>query len=514
MTGSKIINGTPVDAPTTNAALLARQADDTATGVLTLNNTLDVNSGNQIDNIQNEHNSIASFVGKATNLGPAAMPTWTTDESFTPNEPVFNRADALSSKFPNATGHNHDPGIPGSGGAVTASSIFTVVLHGYIIRGVDITGAAGGSTDVSTDFAAAQPSTSTGQKGVVVNAPYNKIILRQATGIDAGDQFVDTLGNQVYGRLTNTGGVGGTWTLTYYVDISGTETPYSFPSPVNVAYYYQQLFNPITDAPVYSEFAVIPSENATEDILDASPTQSGKVNTLAQDFGGLKGFVRGIRYFEYADSTTTGSGATVPLGANGWIQLTNASLASIAMVGTPSSGELRVLSNDTGSTVNILNNSGATASLRILTGTGADMSLKQDAAIVIAYDSLSLRWKIVGGGGGGSGSTTVIGTRGTPIVIDPAVGFSSAVISIAVTDQTIFVESLNPGVDNISASPEIAAHTIIGARLLIIGRSNTNVVGLLNASGDTELNGDCDFYSGQQLSLIWDGTAWTETSRS
>lgn len=511
MAGSKIINGTPVDAPTTNTALLGRQADDFFTGTISAQSGASANGG-FIDSLQQEHNSAASFMGKAANSPFNDLPVYANNSGMTTNVGLFDRLDEISAFFDPVTGHNHN-GTPGSGGAVQALYVASVVLHGYIIRGVDITGATGGSSNVSSQFSTTVPSSTPTAKGAVVNFPYNKIVLRQATGVDTGDQFVDGSGNEVYGRLTNSGGVGGTWTITYYVDLSGVETPYSFPGSVDVAFYYQQLFNPITDAPVYSEYAIIPSENLTEDVLDANLTQSGKVNLIAQSFAGLKTFRDGIAYTEYADSSPTGAGATVALGASKWVQLTNSSLLSVAMVGSPSSGELRILTNNTTNTITILNNSGGTASQRILTGTNADMQLKQDATIFLAYDALTSRWRIIGGSGG-SGSTVVIGSRGTPIVIDPAVGFSSAVISTVITDQTIFVESLNPGIDNISASPEIAPHTVIGARLLIIGRSNTDVVGLLNVSGDTELNGDCDFYSGQQLGLIWDGTAWTESYRS
>jgi len=108
---------------------------------------------------------------------------------------------------------------------------------------------------------------------VVVNTPENKTILRQATGASENDVFLDGSGNVVYGRITNSGSV---WTLSFYVDLSGTETPYSF-TAANIRWYYQELFNPMVNPPVYSEFAVIPSDNVTQDVIDATTTNKGKV---------------------------------------------------------------------------------------------------------------------------------------------------------------------------------------------------------------------------------------------
>lgn len=410
MAGNKIINGTPVDAVTTNTALLGRQADDTATGIITFANT-SAGSGATVDNIQGQVNSLNYFTGTPANYGPAPVPVpaWTTNESFSSTDNLFDRTNSLSDKFPVATGHAHD-GTPGGGAPVVATSISGVTLLGRVVRGVDITGVIGGSTDVSVQFASSNASTNTTTQGVVVNAPYNKVVLRQATGPNTGDEFVDGSGNEVYARITNVGGLGGTWTLTYYVDIAGTETPYSFGSSVDVAFYYQQLINPIASPYVYSEFAYIPSENATEDVIDATPTQPGKVSITAQAFGGLKTFNNGIAYVEYADSTTTGTNASVPLGSYKWVQLTNASLSSVASIQSPASGEIRIITNLTGNSISIADDSGSPANLGITTGTGSSLTIQNTGTVIVAYDSLSFRWRVIGGSGGGS----VVGWQEVP----------------------------------------------------------------------------------------------------
>lgn len=121
------------------------------------------------------------------------------------------------------------------------------------------------------------------------------MIIRQASGINAGDKYIDGLGNEVYARITESAGV---WTLSFFVDLSGVETSYNFSSASDVAWYFQELFNPINDAPVYSDLFFTPSENTVADIPDASETQKGKVylsNSTASSVGSASTIGTGTR---------------------------------------------------------------------------------------------------------------------------------------------------------------------------------------------------------------------------
>ncbi|MBL0233245.1 MAG: hypothetical protein IPQ08_06230 [Chitinophagaceae bacterium] len=278
--------GSPVSAANTNQAFLDANGDDTGVGVYTLNNTLTA-TGPQIDNIQREHNSIASFTGKATNSVKNDLPSWTNNQVGASTDPLKLRSDLLTARFDGTTGHAHT-GATGEGPQVTAPNIASVRLHGYFLRGTDLIAVTGTSTDVSTPLIGKIPSSSQTVKGVVVVAPDNKVILQQATGVNQGAEIKDGSGNIVYGRVTESVGV---WTLSYFVLLSGVETAYNFVVATDVAWFYQELFNPITDAPVYSELATIPSDNITADIVDASATQRGAVNTADQAFGGIKRFL-------------------------------------------------------------------------------------------------------------------------------------------------------------------------------------------------------------------------------
>jgi len=270
-----ILDGQPVSAAVTNPAFLDANADDTALGKITLNNISDpVVSGPSIINIQREFNALSSYTGKPTNVAINTTPTWINNDVGGATDTLFERADALTAKFNFLSGHMHTGGA-GDAPLLTGASIGPRPYRGYFIGGIDLTGASGGSTDVSTELTGKTPSTNDVTLGVVVNTPYNRVILRQASGPDENDPFTDGSGNEVYGRVTESVGV---WTLTYYVDLAGVETAYSFGSPVDIRWYYQEIFDPLAvGTPVYDQYAFIPSENATADVIDATSAIAGKV---------------------------------------------------------------------------------------------------------------------------------------------------------------------------------------------------------------------------------------------
>ena len=308
-----VASGSPVSASNTNTQLLDATADDTALGKISFANT-DAVSGISVTNIQENVNSINSYTGRPANSLKTVTPSWTNNDVGTASDTLRDRSDNLTAEFNSTTGHKHT-GAAGDAPPVGAYYIENVALHGFVVRGIDLVGVTGGSTDVSGQFAGFTPSNGPTIKGVVVNAPYNKIIIRN----NVGDKVVNGSGDEIYARFTESSGV---WTLTYYYDAAGTETAYSFGSATDLQFYFQQLFNPIVDAPVYSEYAITPSDNTTSDVVDATEIQAGKVllsNVVAQSVGStnVKGIstrvskedhahegVHGI--FKTADSTRVG----------------------------------------------------------------------------------------------------------------------------------------------------------------------------------------------------------------
>lgn len=436
-----VVDGTPVDAATTNPAFIDANGDDTALGKISFNDQA-VNaptvSGPAMVNIQREKNAIESWLGKSPGTVYNDVPTFTESEGFTTPQNFLARLNALSRKFAKLVasgGHTHD-GSDGNGAPVQAASIDGVRLRGFFLQAGLISGASGLSTDVSAQFAGKSASIGDTVEGVVVTAPNNKVILRQGSGVNYGDEFVDAFGNLVYGRLTFLAGV---WTLTYYVDLSGVETAYSFASPVSIILYYQELFNPIFNSPVYSEIAIVPSDNATSDVIDATATLRGLMNATTQTLGGAKTWM-GAQLFNAAvtfaanvsvqlriffsnviDSTTTGSLATLPAPTTTAIKLTNASLVSIQEISGGADGRLLIAVNLTGTDLTVKNETG-TVGNQIRTGTGSDFTFKNKATIILYYDSTSGYWYMVSGGS--SFSLAAIGAvpNANGASYDPATG--------------------------------------------------------------------------------------------
>lgn len=114
------------------------------------------------------------------------------------------------------------------------------------------------------------------------------------------------------------------------------------------------------------------------------------------------------------DSTTTGTAAALPAATKGILRLTDASLVSISTITGQAAGQYFVLINRTGNSITINDNDVANG---IRTGTGAAMTVANNASVVIAYDSTSARSQVIGGSGssittpvsianGGTGQTT------------------------------------------------------------------------------------------------------------
>ena len=267
-----ILNGQPVDEEFTNPAFLDRRLDDTAIGKYTLSNT-DPISGSSVTNLQREHNSAASFMGKSLNSVYNDLPAWTNTQVGLSTDNLKARAEALTYKFDSVGGHKHT-GVQGDAPRINSSDLANVPLRGFDNQGTLLTGITGSSTNVSSVLTGKIPGGSNAALGVVTDPPYNKVVLRQGSGTDQGDAFKDANGNLVYGRLTYAATV---WTLSFYVLIGGTETAYSFATSVDIDWYYQEIFNPMLACPTYSQSAFIPSDNATADVQTATQSLQGKV---------------------------------------------------------------------------------------------------------------------------------------------------------------------------------------------------------------------------------------------
>lgn len=279
-----IVDGQAVDAANSNQAWLDAQSDDVAQGKIGFENT-DVVSGKWIANTQRLQNNVADTIG-LDNSGNYTAEADATGKTYGAPSSTINDGDShklaltkLAQKFDPSTGHAHT-GAAGDAPQVEAADLSSVPLKGYFQQGLDLTAITGGSTDVSTEMTGKTPSAGSTSEGVVVTTTYNRVVLRNING----DSFEDGSGYEVYGRLTESAGV---WTLTYYSAPAAVETPYSFVSPEDIIWYYQELFNPMVNPPVYSELAIIPSDNPTQDVIVATTSEKGKTQLASSAPGAI-----------------------------------------------------------------------------------------------------------------------------------------------------------------------------------------------------------------------------------
>jgi hypothetical protein len=146
------------------------------------------------------------------------------------------------------------------------------------------------------------------------------------------------------------------------------------------------------------------------------------VNGSARVYGALK-------ISEIVDPSTTGANQILPSQGKSFIKVTNASLTSIDTIDAPSEGHTLVLTNGTGSPIQINNETGAVAANRVLTGTNGTITIKDAASISLIYDSNASRWRVVGGTGSGTGLTkatmhdpvSAVLVTGIPVTVDGVV---------------------------------------------------------------------------------------------
>jgi len=102
----------------------------------------------------------------------------------------------------------------------------------------------------------------------------------------------------------------------------------------------------------------------------------------------------------------------------------------------------------------------------------------------------------------------VVSTRAAPsnITAGGGIPFTSSTLQ-----NLIFVKG-SGGPVTVTANPRIAAGTVIGQKLDVIFRDNTDTVTLQDGNG-LDLNGTMVGDANSALSLVWDGTFWTELSR-
>ena len=92
---SGITNGQAVNAATSNAAWLAKNGNDTTTGIITLAKADVATSGSTVSNVQRYLNSLASSIGIATSSAYNYTITWASDAIGTANQTIQHRIESI-----------------------------------------------------------------------------------------------------------------------------------------------------------------------------------------------------------------------------------------------------------------------------------------------------------------------------------------------------------------------------------------------------------------------------------
>lgn len=203
-------------------------------------------------------------------------------------------------------------------------------------------------------------------------------------------------------------------------------------------------------------------------------------------------------------NASSGTLSDVSTANTSYIRFTAAS--TINSFANPFDGKHLVIINATGGALSIVNDSGGTAANRILTGTGANVSLIANTNAHLIYDATSSRWRIIGiveaSGGGGSTAYVTYATEdisdgGTISLVTSGVGFQYRRIqgasSLAVTTDT---------------EPLGTSAPTDGTVITLVGQSNVATVSIpySDTSKGFLLNGDITLGLGGSLTVIYDST--------
>jgi len=195
--------------------------DSTGTVLLNMDNdTKKISFGDQADDIVDDN---ALNYGTGTNqINLDAIPAGSVCSRF------------LTTKETSYDGHL----------AANASTVHSLKLIGRLNRRNNFAGAAGASIDVSTEMSGETGGGSSSVAGVVTDGPYNTVAIRTA---DSLNEILDS-GNRIYGRITKAGAV---WTLTFYKNVSGTETSHTL-SSTDIVYWVTKTWT-LSNMPFYDE---------------------------------------------------------------------------------------------------------------------------------------------------------------------------------------------------------------------------------------------------------------------
>jgi hypothetical protein len=433
-----VSDGQDADQNSFNNAFMSRTAEATDTLATVALNNADPDSGDSVDNVQKEINSIRNYLGK-TGTDLTDVPSFSTNLAGSGGQNVLERVSAIDAKFSGSDGHSHT-GIDGDGYPINALSVINLDKFSMHYTSFEKAWDAGESEmDISSDITGkgvANLGDPTDQSGVVATAPGNLCLIqwKDATHLNYG-LLLHSSGAIVYGRLT-------AWVLNlYYKNASGVETAFTdVGSGVTLKITYREIYRCENRPDVDSSedfitglglFLNLPVATATTygAVREASASQEGYVSLTSQTFAGTKTFSGGISAYtvDVTDTLTangpamildqlfvqvvptllTGANVTLPTPTSAHYSLDGAGISSIKGIGNPGDGCILMITNASGGSVDIINESGSAGAFeKIYTGTGANLALANNASILLMH--VNSYWHVVGGSGGGASTASAI----------------------------------------------------------------------------------------------------------
>ena len=193
-----------------------------------------------------------------------------------------------------------------------------------------------------------------------------------------------------------------------------------------------------------------------------------------------------------SDDATSGTNAALPLLSSSVVRLTNAALVSIQTIVAGFSAQEVTLVNRTGVSVSIINDSGATPANRILTGTGVDYILANNAAITLKYDSTTSRWQ-----------STVSSATLTPPA-SAAIATKTANYTITPSDSTILCDATAGSFSITLPNPaDVYQQKFIIKRKDVVFANSVAIVGAVDGETDWKL-----WTLAETLEIHSDGTTY------
>ena len=198
-------------------------------------------------------------------------------------------------------------------------------------------------------------------------------------------------------------------------------------------------------------------------------------------------------YLKYKSETLTIAANTITPGTGANIQRITSGVGDLQMIATPIDGKVYFIVNETGADFLIKNDTGATAANRFYTGTGADITLKNQAAITAIYNSGLSRWVLAGGSGGGGLATEL-----------KSAAFTAAAGKHYLVDNvtTAFTATLPAGATGSVIRFSDNSRIWASKNLTIAPSSGQTIDGL--AANETLV---CDV-TGAFVQIMWNGTKW------